>query len=140
MAKKNKNLEVASMPVELKTKKAPVVPKVVDLEEKIRRALISQQTYSESLEIAISFAAGNYHAYLKCLSSINKRTKVMYKVLTREGSTAYKAFPDVELLPTLSRALKDSLKSIGLTLDTLEAVDNDPLDMLEGKVSELRNG
>lgn len=121
-------------------KRKPVVPSVEDLELKIKAALKNQQTYSESLDIAITFAAGNYHGYLKTLASINKRAKVMYSVLTREGSKAYKIFPDIEHLPSISRALKDSLKSLGLTLDTLEAIDNDQLDNLSEKVSSLLNG
>lgn len=121
-------------------KRKPVVPSVEDLELKIKAALKNQQTYSESLDIAITFAAGNYHSYLKTLASINKRAKVMYSVLTREGSKAYKIFPDIEHLPSISRALKDSLKSLGLTLDTLEAIDNDQLDNLSEKVSSLLNG
>jgi hypothetical protein len=121
-------------------KRKPVVPSVEDLELKIKAALKNQQTYSESLDIAITFAAGNYHSYLKTLASINKRAKVMYSVMTREGSKAYKIFPDIEHLPAISRALKDSLKSLGLTLDTLEAIDNDQLDNLSEKVSSLLNG
>ena len=122
------------------TPKKPVVPSVADLEAKIKAALKNQQTYSESLDIAITFAAGNYHSYLKTLASINKRAKVMYSVMTREGSKAYKIFPDIEHLPAISRALKDSLKSLGLTLDTLESVDNDQLDNLSEKVGALLNG
>lgn len=116
------------------------VPSVDDLRKKITAALKAQQTYSKSLDIAINFAAGNYYTYLKTLASINKRAKVMYSVVTREGSTAYKNYPDVEILPALSRALKDSLKSLGLTLDTLEAIDNDPLDNLADKVGKMLNG
>lgn len=121
-------------------KRKPVVPSVEDLEAKIKVALINQQTYSESLDIAITFAAGNYHSYLKTLASINKRAKVMYSVMTREGSKAYKIFPDIEHLPSISRALKDSLRSLGLTLDTLESIDNDQLDNLTAKVGALLNG
>lgn len=137
MAKKNtKNVD----PAPEATKRKPVVPSVAELEEKIKTALRNQQTYSESLDIAITFAAGNYHSYLKTLASINKRAKVMYSVMTREGSKAYKIFPDIEHLPAISRALKDSLKSLGLTLDTLESVDNDQLDSLSEKVGALLNG
>ena len=116
------------------------VPTVDDLVKKIRKALVVQQTYSKSLDFAIVQAAGNYHVYLKTLTSINKRGKIQYSLMTREGSTAYKNYPDIELLPTLSRALKDSLRSLGLTLDTLEAVDNDPLDKLADNVGKLLNG
>lgn len=137
MAKKSTKTETAEM---VPAKRKAVVPSVEELEKKIRTALINQQTYSESLDIAITFAAGNYHSYLKTLASINKRAKVMYSVLTREGSKAYKIFPDIEHLPSISRALKDSLKSLGLTLDTLEAIDNDPLDNLSDKVGKLLNG
>jgi len=137
MAKKSTKTEVA---VKEPAKRKPAVPSVPELEAKIKAALVAQQTYSSSLDIAIAFAAGNYHTYLKTLTSINKRAKVMYSVLTREGSKAYKIFPDIEHLPAISRALKDSLKSLGLTLDTLEAVDNDPLDNLADKVGALLNG
>ena len=123
-----------------KSVKLTDVPSVNDLTKKITAALKAQQTYSKSLDIAINFAAGNYYTYLKTLASINKRAKVMYSVVTREGSTAYKNYPDVEILPALSRALKDSLRSLGLTLDTLEAIDNDPLDNLADKVGKMLNG
>lgn len=138
MAKKStKNETEVKEPV----KKKAVVPSVPELEDKIKSALLAQQTYSSSLDIAIAFAAGNYHTYLKTLASINKRAKVMYSVVTREGSKAYKIFPDIEHLPAISRALKESLKSIGLTLDTLEALDDDPLDALAANVEKLqRNG
>ena len=137
MAKKSTKKETAEA---APAKRKAAVPSVEELEKKIRTALVNQQTYSESLDIAITFAAGNYHSYLKTLASINKRAKVMYSVLTREGSKAYKIFPDIEHLPSISRALKDSLKSLGLTLDTLEAIDNDPLDNLSDKVGKLLNG
>lgn len=137
MAKKSTKKETSEA---APAKRKAVVPSVEELEKKIRTALVNQQTYSESLDIAITFAAGNYHSYLKTLASINKRAKVMYSVLTREGSKAYKIFPDIEHLPSISRALKDSLKSLGLTLDTLEAIDNDPLDNLSDKVGKLLNG
>ena len=117
------------------------VPSVEELVKKIKKALTSQQTYSKSLDFAIVQAAGNYHVYLKTLTSINKRGKIQYSLITREGSTAYKNYPDIEILPTLSRALKDSLRSLGLTLDTLEAIDDDPLDVLAAKVDKLhKNG
>ena len=137
MAKKTTQ---TATPTPAKPKRKPAVPPVAELEEKIKAALEKQQTYSESLDIAITFAAGNYHSYLKTLNSINKRAKVMYSVLTREGSKAYKIFPDIEHLPAISRALKDSLKSLGLTLDTLESVDNDQLDSLTEKVGALLHG
>lgn len=138
MAKKLTKKEVA---VKEPVKKKAVIPSVPELEDKIKSALLSQQTYSTSLDIAIAFAAGNYHTYLKTLASINKRAKVMYSVVTREGSKAYKIFPDIEHLPAISRALKESLKSIGLTLDTLEALDDDPLDALAANVEKLqKNG
>ena len=135
-----KKLTKTETKVKEPVKKKPVVPSVSELEERIKSALVLQQTYSSSLDIAIAFAAGNYHTYLKTLASINKRAKVMYSVLTREGSKSYKIFPDIEHLPAISRALKDSLKSLGLTLDTLEAIDNDPLDNLADKVGALLNG
>jgi hypothetical protein len=135
-----KKLTKKNAPAKEPAAKKPVVPSVAELELKIKAALKNQQTYSESLDIAITFAAGNYHSYLKTLASINKRAKVMYSVITREGSKAYKIFPDIEHLPAISRALKDSLKSLGLTLDTLESVDNDQLDNLSEKVGALLNG
>lgn len=135
-----KKLTKKESEVKQTAKRQPVVPSVADLEAKIKVALVNQQTYSESLDIAITFAAGNYHSYLKTLASINKRAKVMYSVMTREGSKAYKIFPDIEHLPSISRALKDSLRSLGLTLDTLESIDNDQLDNLTAKVGALLNG
>ena len=61
------------------------VPTVDDLVKKIKKALSAQNTYSKSLDFAIVQAAGNYHVYLKTLTSINKRGKVQYSLITREG-------------------------------------------------------
>lgn len=116
------------------------VPTAEECGVKIRKALKAQGAYSEGLEFAITVAAGNYHSYLKCLASMSKRAKVMYPVLTREGSRAYKIYPDIEHIPTISKALKESLKSLGLTLDTIEVTDDDPLDALHEKVNDALNG
>lgn len=134
-----KSTKVAKKPAKVVLKLTDV-PTVDELVKKIKKALVAQQTYSKSLDFAIVQAAGNYHVYLKTLTSINKRGKIQYSLMTREGSTTYKNYPDIEMLPVLSRALNISLKSLGLTLDTLEAVDNDQLDNLTSKVGALLNG
>ncbi|MEE3476858.1 MAG: hypothetical protein VZR01_05565 [Candidatus Cryptobacteroides sp.] len=115
-------------------------PSLDDCIKTIRQALQRQQTYSESLDQTIQMAAGNYYLYLKTLASIQKHAKVMYPVETREGSKAYKLHPDVEFVPTITRALQLSLKSLGLTLDTLALVEDDPLEKLSNKVSDMLNG
>ena len=139
MVKKSEKTQPAKRPAPPVNKKI-AVPTAVECGEKIRKALKAQSSYSEGLEFAITVAAGNYHSYLKCLASMSKRAKVMYPVLTREGSRAYKIYPDIEHLPTISKALKESLKSLGLTLDTIEVTDDDPLETLNGKVNEALNG
>ena len=107
----------------------------------IRKALKKQQTYSEALEPTMKMAAGNYHAYLKTLASMEHHKKVMYPIETREGSKAYKLYPDFEYLPVITRALQLSLKSLGLTLDTLAQADEDPLEALANAVNgEIDNG
>ena len=139
MVKKAEKTQPAKRPAPPVNKKI-AVPTAVECGENIRKALKAQSSYSEGLEFAITVAAGNYHSYLKCLASMSKRAKVMYPVLTREGSRAYKIYPDIEHLPTISKALKESLKSLGLTLDTIEVTDDDPLETLNGKVNEALNG
>lgn len=116
------------------------IPTLEDCIRLIKRALQRQQTYSECLDLTIQMAAGNYYVYLKTLASVQKRGKVQYPVETREGSKAYKLYPDVESLPSLTRALQLSLKSLGLTLDTLALVEDDPLEKLSNKVSDMLNG
>lgn len=139
MEKKSTKSAAVKLPAPPPGKKI-AVPTAEECGTKIRKALKAQASYSEGLEFAITVAAGNYHSYLKCLASMSKRAKVMYPVLTREGSRAYKIYPDIEHLPTISKALKESLKSLGLTLDTIEVTDDDPLEALNGKVSEALNG
>lgn len=116
------------------------IPSIEVLQNRIRIAVQAQGSYTESLEFAIAVAAGNYMTYLKTLNSINKRAKVMFPILTREGSKAYKIYPDIEKLPSISKALKESLKSLGLTIDTIEATDDDPLDDLTSRVNAELNG
>lgn len=116
----------------------PIIsPSLDDCVNVITRALKRQQTYSDCLEQTIQMAAGNYYAYLKTLANVQKHKKVMYPVETREGSRAYKLYPDIEYLPVITRALQLSLKSLGLTLDTLALVDDDPLEKLSNKVTDM---
>lgn len=118
-----------------------VFPSYEDCVKVITEALKRQQTYSDCLEQTIQMAAGNYYAYRKTLAQIQKHAKVMYPVETREGSRAYKLYPDIEYLPVITRALQLSLKSLGLTLDTLALVDDDPLEKLSNKVTDMiKNG
>jgi hypothetical protein len=116
------------------------IPSQEDCAEVIRKALRRQQTYSDSLEPTIQMAAGTYHVYLKTLFSVGRHKKAMYSVLTREGSTAHKLYPDIEFVPSLTRALQLALRSLGLTLDTLTAADEDPLDSLANMVNEEISG
>lgn len=116
------------------------IPSQEDCAEVIRKALRRQQTYSDALEPTIQMAAGTYHVYLKTLFSVGRHKKAMYSVLTREGSTAHKLYPDIEFVPSLTRALQLALRSLGLTLDTLTAADEDPLDSLANMVNEEISG
>lgn len=132
--------------MEEKTKRVPPGNKKIeftsfdDCVKQVRRAVERQQTYTQSMEPAIQMAGGAYHVYLKTMASIAKRKKVTYPVLTREGSTAHKLYPDIEYLPAATRALQLSLKSLGLTLETLTQSDDDPLDRLAAKVNGELDG
>lgn len=107
---------------------------------KITQLLKDQGTYSRGLDLTISAAAGAYIAYHKCIRSIQSRQRVQYSVITREGSKAFKIYPDIEALPSLTRSLKEMLRSLGLTLDTLDVTDEDPLFSLIRKVDAVDNG
>ena len=113
------------------------IPSLDDCIRIIKRALQRQQTYSESLDQTIQMAAGNYYVYLKTLASVQKKAKVQYPIETREGSRAYKLYPDVEFLPTITKELRNSLKALGLTLDTLALVEDDPLEKLSNKITNM---
>nr|MBO6294652.1 hypothetical protein [Schwartzia sp. (in: firmicutes)] len=106
---------------------------------KIRAALKNQKTYSKDLELAIQTAAGTYVAYTLAVKDIEALESTFYKTYSREGNPEYKEHPAIKAMERTSNVLAKRLKALGLTLETLTATDDDPLEDLVAKVREIRN-
>ena len=139
MAKKRKEKAVTVEPddapeVKVKTKKAKIViPSVEELADRIRTAMENQGTYSADLEMAIENAATNYRLLLVARKDVSKLSKTFYLTYTREGHKDYKEHPIVKIVDRAQSSLIASLKAIGLTLDQLVVVEDDPfLKLVEG--------
>lgn len=104
--------------------------------KKFTKALKSQGNYTEDLEMNILKASGDYIAYRKCVEDLAVQEHVFYETMTREGNIKYEQHPVIALLPTLSRSLENSLKSLGLTLSTLSQVEEDPMETMLAKLEK----
>lgn len=102
----------------------------------IRAAMKSQGTYTEDLELTISDCAGSFIAYRIALGDIVKLKKSYLIEKSREGNKKYVMHPAFPALFKSSANLRQSLGSLGLTLQTLSASDKDEVNDLIDAVNK----
>ena len=115
-------------------------PKIEDVVSQITSLLRSKKTYSTSLDHAIYVAAVNYLAMMHVQRDIARASKTYYQYIDKMGNTQYKIKPEYAKLPDLTTSAVKSLKALGLTLETMEASDDDPLESLTNRVNDMLNG
>ena len=121
---------------ETKTEKIPV-PSMRSITSKIRSALKSQGTYTRDLEMAISTTAGAYRAFLIAQNDVAVLDKTYYKTESREGNLKYVPHPAIKTMKDTQGMVLDGLKTLGLTLATLNTTDYDPLEKLVDDINMI---
>lgn len=124
----------------LKKKGTKPYPTIDEVVLQIKTLLQSKKTYSTSLDHAIYVAAVNYLAMMHVQRDIARASKTYYQYIDKMGNTQYKIKPEYAKLPDLTTSAVKSLKSLGLTLETMEASDDDPLEALTNQVNDMLNG
>jgi len=104
---------------------------------KIRSALKSQGTYTKDLEMAISTTAGAYRAFLIAQNDVAELDKTYYETESREGNLKYVPHPAIKTMKDTQGMVLDGLKTLGLTLATLNTTDYDPLEKLVDDINMI---
>ena len=134
------DLDAKKKPVPPKRTPVKKYPKVEEVVAQITTLLKSKQTYSANLDQAIFVAATNYLAMMHIQRDIARASKTYYSYRDAQGCTQYKIKPEYAKLPDLTTAAMKSFRALGLTLDSLESSDDDPLDKLNSQVNSILNG
>ena len=110
------------------------------IERKIKKAMIEQGTYSKSMDITISLAAGAYYTYKLAIDSITGG-RVVKTELTREKHKKYIITPEYYIMVTSAELTRKYLRELRLTRATIEGdSEEDELTEMVKNVSAIKNG
>ena len=129
---KKPNQNDTGKPAPARVKRFPDISEIVS---EIRGKLVSKGTYSANLESAIFVAATNYLALLHIQRDVARGAKTYYIMTDANGNKIPKIRPEYAKLPDITTSAMKALRGLGLTLDTLIATDDDPLDKLMNNVA-----
>lgn len=110
-------------------------PKIEDVIAQITKLLVTKGTYSANLDHAIYIAAVNYLAMLHIQRDIARGSKTYFTIRDQYGNNIPKIKPEYAKLPDITTSAVKALKALGLTIDTLAAADDDPLEKLFDEVN-----
>lgn len=109
-----------------------------DIKETIRKAMISQGTYTEDLGLCIDLCAGSFMAFQIALNDISKkRMKSYVKEVSRENNEKLVAHPSFKVFFDSLEVTRKQLRELGLTLQTLSASDDDEVNDLINEVTKI---
>lgn len=114
----------------LKKARTKPYPKIDDIVAQIKKLLVTKGTYSANLDHAIYIASVNYLAMLHIQRDIARGSKTYFIILDQYGNNIPKIKPEYAKLPDITTSAVKALKALGLTIDTLQAADDDPLEKL----------
>lgn len=101
------------------------------IEQKIRRAMREQKTYSKAMEITISLAAGSYMAYMKARDEVARLDSVCTIRKSREGNEYKVVNPEFYVMQDAAEQTRKALRELRLTRATIEGgSDEDEVDKL----------
>jgi len=133
---KKADLNSGPAPKPAPKKKYPPIDEVV---EQIKKLLRAKQTYSANLDQTIYVAATNYLAMMHIQGDIARAAKSYYSYIDAQGNRQYKIKPEYAKLPDITSAAVKSFRALGLTLDTLDSSDDDPLEKLNARVQSMKS-
>lgn len=114
----------------LKKARTKPYPKIDDIVAQIKKLLVTKGTYSANLDHAIYIASVNYLAMLHIQRDIARGSKTYFTIMDQYGNNIPKIKPEYAKLPDITTSAVKALKALGLTIDTLQAADDDPLEKL----------
>ena len=101
------------------------------IEQKIRRAMRGQKTYSKAMDITISIAAGSYMAYLKARDEVAALDSVCTTRTSREGNVYKVVNPEFYVMQDAAEQTRKALRELRLTRATIEGgSEEDDVDKL----------
>lgn len=107
------------------------------IENNIRKALKQQGTYSKDMDTAIYLAAVNIMALNIAVKDIQDLETTVIEEKSRENNIKLVAHPAFKVLDTTSEAVRKCLRELRLTLATVEAVDDDSEDGINGLIDAV---
>lgn len=106
------------------------------IEQKIRKAMKEQKTYSAAMEIPISLAAGSYMAYLKARNDVEDLDACCEMRVSREGHVYKVPNPEFMIMRDMAEITRKYLRELRLTRATIEGGgDDDEVDQLVNDVN-----
>ena len=108
------------------------------IEAKIRKAMREQDTYTKSMDIAISLAAGAYFSFLTARDSLVDG-KLIKTELSREKHKRFVISPAYTVMITSAELTRKYLRELRLTRATIEGDTGDEFTELIDSVSSVKN-
>jgi hypothetical protein len=110
------------------------------IENRIKKAMKDQGTYSRPMDIVISLAAGTYYSFLAARDSLISDSLIKTEI-SRERHKRYIVSPAYDVMITSAELMRKYLRELRLTRATIEGeADTDDLTDLEEQVKEVKNG
>lgn len=111
------------------------------IENRIRKAMRSQGTYSKAMEISISIAAGAYMAYLKAREDVEILDGCCMTRMSREQNEYKVAHPEFKVMADMAEIARKYMRELRLTRATIEGgADEDEVDKLVDDVNAVNDG
>lgn len=110
---------------------------IKDIEQKLRRAMRQQGTYSKAMDITISLAAGSYMAYLMARDEVSRLPSVCTTRTSREGNVYKVVNPEFAVMQDAAEQTRKALRELRLTRATIEAGSED--DDVDKLIKEVEN-
>ena len=108
------------------------------IEAMIKRAMSAQNTYSKSLDITISLAAGSLFTFYKAAQELESGDLVVTET-SREGNSRQTCSPYYIIMHNSAEQARKYMRELRLTRATIEGdAEEDELTELVGKVNSIK--
>lgn len=106
------------------------------IEQKLRKAMKEQDTYSPAMEFTITIAAGLLLGFYKARSDVEELTGCCTTRLSREHNEYKVPHPEFKMMADLAEQIRKYLRELRLTRATIEnGADEDDVDQLINAVT-----
>lgn len=106
------------------------------IEQKLKRAMKEQGTYTRAMDVSIALAAGSYACYLKAREEVADLPLCSTR-RSREGNEYKVINPEFSIMLDMAEQTRKALRELRLTRATIESgSDDDEVDQL---IREVEN-